>query len=106
VLDHGLTLVTATHPDSPDASEAAKKYLRYGASPRAAQAIVTAGRVYALLDGRFNVSKEDLRRAALPVLRHRVIANFEAEADGITTDRIVNETVAHVESGDRDPLRL
>lgn len=106
VMDFGLTLVTATHPDSPDASPIAKKYLRYGASPRGAQAIVTAARVFALLDGRFNVSKDDLKKAALPVLRHRVLTNFEASADGVEADQIVRETVAHVESNDRDPVKV
>ena len=63
--------------------------MRYGGSPRGAQALVTAGKIYALLDGRFNVSIEDIRSVALPALRHRVILNFEGEAEGITSEAIV-----------------
>ena len=66
--------------------------------------MITAGKVMALLGGRFNVSKEDLKRAAKPALRHRIGLNFEAEADGITTDRLVDEVVKFVETGDRDPI--
>jgi MoxR-like ATPase len=104
VLDYGLSLVIATHADQVGSSSAAKRYVRYGASPRAAQTLVTAGKVMALLDGRFNVSKDDLRRAAKPTLRHRIGLNFEAEADGITTDRLVDEVISFVETGDRDPI--
>ena len=66
-----------------------RDYVRYGGSPRGAQALVTAGKIYALLDGRFNVSIEDIRAVALPALRHRVILNFEGEAEGITPEAIV-----------------
>jgi MoxR-like ATPase len=106
VLDYGLSLVVATHPGGPGSAPASERYVRYGASPRAAQAIVTAGKVMALLSGRYNVSKEDLRQAAKPVLRHRIGLNFEAEADGITPDKLVDEVIAHVESGDRDPIKV
>jgi MoxR-like ATPase len=74
-----------------------KKYVRYGASPRAAQALILAGKIYALLDGRFHVARADLDRAALAALRHRVILNFEGEAEGTTTDDIIAE-VLRVES--------
>jgi len=66
-----------------------RDYVRYGGSPRGAQALVTAGKIYALLDGRFNVSIDDIRAVALPALRHRVILNFEGEAEGITPEAIV-----------------
>jgi MoxR-like ATPase len=104
VLQYGLSIVVGTHPTGEDASPAAKKYCRYGASPRGAQALVTAGKIYALLDGRYNVSKEDLKRAAKPALRHRIILNFEAEADGVTPDQVVGEVLDHVEAGDKDPI--
>jgi len=79
----------ATHPDQPRAPELVREYVRYGASPRGAQALVTAGKIFALLDGRFNVSVDDIRAAALPSLRHRIILNFEGEAEGITTEAAV-----------------
>ena len=104
VLDYGLSLVIATQPDNEGSSSAARRYVRYGASPRAAQTLITAGKVMALLAGRFNVSKEDLKRAAKPALRHRIGLNFEAEADGITPDRLVDEVIKFVETGDRDPI--
>ena len=66
-----------------------KQYVRYGGSPRGAQALVLAGKIHALLEGRFNVAVEDIRAVAMPALRHRVIRNFEGEAEGITSDAIV-----------------
>ena len=66
-----------------------RDYVRYGGSPRGAQALVSAGKIYALLDGRFNVSIEDIRAVALPSLRHRIILNFEGEAEGITTEAVI-----------------
>jgi MoxR-like ATPase len=68
-------------------------YLRFGASPRAAQTLVLAGKVKALLDGRSNVSVEDIRSVALPALRHRVLLNFEGEAEGRSTDEIITNIV-------------
>lgn len=106
VLDFALTLVMATHPESPDACDEAKKYARHGSSPRGAQALVTAGKVLALLEGRFAVSKDDVKKAALPVLRHRVLLNFEAEADGVSADRVVKGALIHAELKDRDPVVL
>ena len=84
-----VSVLAATHPDQPRAPELVREYVRYGASPRGAQALVTAGKIFALLDGRFNVSVEDVRAAALPALRHRIILNFEGEAEGITTEAVV-----------------
>ena len=104
VLEYGLSIVVGTHPEGEGATEVAVKYCRFGASPRAAQAVVTAGKIYALLDGRFNVSKEDLTKAAKPVLRHRIILNFEAEADGVTTDHVIDEVLSCVEAEDKDPI--
>jgi MoxR-like ATPase len=104
VLDFGLSLVVATHPEGEGASPIAQRYCRYGASPRGAQSLVTAGKVHALLGGRFNVSKDDLKKALKPTLRHRMILNFEAEADGMTADKVLEEILAWVGSRDRDPI--
>lgn len=104
VLQYGLSIVVGTHPEGDGASPTAQKYCRYGASPRGAQALITAGKIYALLDGRYNVSKEDLKKAAKPALRHRIILNFEAEADGVSPDRIIADVVSHVEAADKDPI--
>ncbi len=89
VTAYAVGLLAATHPDQPRAPQLVRDYVRYGGSPRGAQALVTAGKIYALLDGRFNVSIEDIRAVALPALRHRVILNFEGEAEGITSEAIV-----------------
>jgi MoxR-like ATPase len=84
------TMVMATHPDRPDSPPLVKKYVRYGASPRAMQALLRAGRAEALLSGRANLSDHDLRAVALPVLRHRIFTRFEAEMEGITADQLVS----------------
>jgi MoxR-like ATPase len=91
VQDYAIHIAMATHPESPDATPMTKNYVRYGASPRGAQALILAGKIYALLDGRFHVSRQDVERAALAALRHRIILNFEGEAEGITTDQIISE---------------
>jgi MoxR-like ATPase len=90
VTTYAVALLAATHPDQPRAPEVVRRYVRYGGSPRGAQALVAAGKIGALLDGRFNVSIDDIRAAALPALRHRVILNFEGEAEGITPELIVS----------------
>jgi len=89
VTAYAVSLLSATHPDQPRAPQIVREYVRYGGSPRGAQALVTAGKIYALLDGRFNVAIDDIRAVALPSLRHRVILNFEGEAEGITPEAIV-----------------
>jgi MoxR-like ATPase len=89
VTAYAVSILAATHPDQPRAPEIVREYVRYGGSPRGAQALVTGGKIYALLDGRFNVSIDDIRAVALPALRHRVILNFEGEAEGITPEAIV-----------------
>ena len=89
VTAFAVSVLSASHPDQPRAPQLVRDYVRYGASPRGAQALVTAGKISALLDGRFNVSIEDIRAVALPSLRHRIILNFEGEAEGITTEAVV-----------------
>src|SRR5215208_6251363 len=89
VTAYAVSVLAATHPDAPRAPELVREYVRYGGSPRGAQALVLTGKIHALLDGRYNVSVDDIRAVALPALRHRVIRNFEGEAEGITSDAIV-----------------
>jgi MoxR-like ATPase len=89
VTAFAVSVLSASHPDQRRAPQLVRDYVRYGASPRGAQALVTAGKISALLDGRFNVSIDDIRAAALPALRHRIILNFEGEAEGITSEAIV-----------------
>jgi MoxR-like ATPase len=96
VKDYVVRLYRATHPEGADAPAIAKKYIRYGVSPRGAQVLLVAARAMALLSGRFNVSTADVQRVALPVLRHRVIRNFEAEAANVTTRDIIGELVRSV----------
>ena len=89
VMRYAMTLCSATHPDSECASQTAKKYVRLGASPRAGQALISAAKVMALLNGRFNVAYSDVNRLAYPVLRHRMKLNFEAIAERINPDDII-----------------
>jgi len=90
VQEYAVKLVLATHPDGRE-NVLANKYVRYGSSPRGAQTLILGGKVRALMDGRFNVSQEDIRALLLPALRHRLILNFEAQADGRTTDDLLEE---------------
>ena len=91
VKDYGVRLVLATHPGGEFAVESTNNFVRYGASPRGAQSLALAAKIRALLDSRYNVSFEDLRRSVHPVLRHRVILNFEGEAEGVAPDVIIDE---------------
>jgi len=96
VMRYAMTLCSATHPDSEFAGEAAKKYVRLGASPRAGQALISAAKVKALMKGRFNVSYDDINELALPVLRHRIKLTFEAAAERVSADEIVKMIVNDV----------
>ncbi len=89
VLAYAARLISATHPEAREAPAITKQYVRYGASPRGMQALILAGKILALLDGRYNVAFADLKAAALPALRHRVVLNFEAQAEGISPDEVV-----------------
>jgi len=89
IKDYAVRLVLATHPESAYAPEIVKKVVRYGSSPRGAQALTLAGKVYAAMDARLQVAFEDVRRAAYPALRHRVLLNFEGQAEGMTSDRVI-----------------
>jgi MoxR-like ATPase len=96
VTAYAVSVLAATHPDGPRAPALVREYVRYGGSPRGAQALVLAGKIQALLDGRYNVSVDDIRGVALPALRHRVIRNFEGEAEGITSDAVVRAVLESV----------
>jgi MoxR-like ATPase len=96
VQDYIARLTLATHPEGPFALPITNQYLRWGASPRGAQTLALAAKVRALLGGRYNVSFEDVRRVFLPSLRHRVILNFEADAEGIEPDKVLVEILEKV----------
>ncbi len=106
VQDFALKLIVATHPGSPYASPEVNRYVRYGSSPRGAQTLILASKVYGLLDGRYNVAREDVIRALKPSLRHRVLLNFEAEADGITPDALLDMVLAHIQRTETEPVRV
>ena len=89
VLDYAVALVASTHPEIEGASETAKKYIKYGASPRAAQALVTCAKVRALINGNYNVSYEDINALAYPVLRHRIKVNYNAVSEKLSVDDVV-----------------
>lgn len=93
VTAYAAALILATHPEDEEASDKVKRYVSYGSSPRGLQALIRGARVHAVLDGRTAVSIEDLRRAALPSLRHRVIFNFEGEAESIDIDGLIEELI-------------
>jgi MoxR-like ATPase len=96
VKDYAVRLVLATHTKTDTASPIASQYLRFGSSPRGGQTLLLAGKVRALTDGRFNVSYDDIEAVAASALRHRLILNFEAEAEGITTDHIIGQILRDV----------
>jgi MoxR-like ATPase len=96
VQDYAIQLVMATQSDQKEAHEMARKYVRYGSSPRGAQALVECGRVRALMHGRFHLAVEDIRHVASAVLRHRIILNFDAHADGQTPETVLNAIIQSV----------
>ena len=98
VQEYAIHLVMATQPDQKEAHELAKKYVRYGSSPRGAQALVECGRVHALMRGRFHLAVEDVLHIAASVLRHRIILNFDAHADGQTPETILQAVIKSVTS--------
>src|SRR5262247_2211688 len=98
VRDLASLIVLASHPQWDRAPESARRFIRYGASPRGAQALVLGAKVRALAEGRYNVSVEDLRAMAAPALRHRLILNFEGEAEGVDSDTLIGQLVEAAES--------
>jgi MoxR-like ATPase len=93
VQDYAIRLVLATHPQGEFAAEVTNKYIRFGSSPRGVQALVLAGKVRALLDERYHVSFSDISDSVLPTMRHRVLLNFEGQAEGITSDEVLNQII-------------
>jgi MoxR-like ATPase len=98
VREYAIQLVMATQPDQPEAHELARRYIRYGSSPRGAQALVECGRVLALMRGRFHLSTDDIEAIAPSVLRHRIILNFDAHVDGHTAESVLTAIVKGVEA--------
>jgi MoxR-like ATPase len=90
VQDYAIRVVQATHPDGPDAPEMCKRFVRFGASPRGAQSVLLAAKIRSLFEGRFAAAIDDVRAVALPALRHRVLLNFEGEAEGMKTDQVID----------------
>jgi MoxR-like ATPase len=95
-LRYAAALARATRPDGIDAPDLVKRYVRWGAGPRAGQALILGAKAHAMLAGRFAIAPEDIRRVAHPVLRHRVLPNFAAEAEGITAERVIDEILERV----------
>ncbi len=96
VRRYGIAIVVATHPDHELAAAPTKKYVRYGASPRGLQALILGAKIRAILDHRYHVARDDLRSMAAPVLRHRLILNFEGQAEGISADDVVSRIISSV----------
>jgi MoxR-like ATPase len=96
VRRYGIALVLATHPDHELVAEPTKKFVRFGASPRGIQALILGAKIRAILDSRFHVAREDLKAMAKPVLRHRLILNFEGQAEGVSTDDVIDQILEHV----------
>jgi MoxR-like ATPase len=96
VQDYLVKIVRATHPTDTNATERVKKYVRHGSSPRGAQTILAAARVRALLDDRYHVAREDIAKAALPALRHRILLSFEGEAEGVKTDEVIADVLEQI----------
>ncbi|MDQ7780081.1 MAG: MoxR family ATPase [Planctomycetota bacterium] len=94
IVHYAAKITLLTHPSNADSPDAVRRYVRYGSSPRGAQALVLAGKILALLKGRYNVSFEDIREVAAPALRHRLVLNFEADAEGIKSDAILKKVIA------------
>ena len=97
VRRYALRIVLSTHPDSEEAPELTRKYVRYGSSPRGAQSLILGAKVKAILDGRYNVSREDIQAVALASLRHRLILSFEGEAEGIDPDGIIQHLLEEIQ---------
>ncbi len=97
IKEYAVHLLLATHPDQEDAPEKVQRYVRYGGSPRGLQALITTAKVRALLEGRYNVSIEDIRAVAFPALRHRIVLNFDGLADGMTPEHLIETIIEELE---------
>ncbi|WP_080846476.1 AAA family ATPase [Cytobacillus gottheilii] len=94
MIEYAVRIISATHPHEEDASESVKKYVQYGSGPRGIQSLISMAKARALCLGRYHISIGDLKQAAFPVLRHRLILNFEGEANGVAPDQIIEEILA------------
>ncbi|MCE1245287.1 MAG: MoxR family ATPase [Firmicutes bacterium] len=101
VRDYIAKLIISTHPENEQANAVCKKYIRYGSSPRGAQSLALAAKVNALMEGRFNVGFEDVKQMIKPALRHRLLLNFEAQAEGIPVEFIIDELIKEAPVGDK-----
>ncbi|MBI5928261.1 MAG: MoxR family ATPase [Chloroflexi bacterium] len=99
VNEYVARLIVATHPEGPSAPDKVRRYVRYGSSPRGGQAIILGAKTNALLEGRYNVSFDDIRMIATSALRHRLLLNFEGQAEGVTTDQVIEELLDQVSTG-------
>jgi MoxR-like ATPase len=99
VQDYAIRVVQGTHPDGPDAADLAKRFVRYGSSPRGAQAVLLAAKIRALFDTRFAASADDVRAVVHSALRHRILLNFEGEAEGVKTDQVIDAILKSVPEG-------
>ena len=104
--DYVAALIVSTHPTSANASDMARQFVRAGSSPRGAQAIVLAAKIRAILAGRYNVAAEDINTVAVPALRHRILLNFEGEAEGIKTEDIIAKSIENLAASDKMALRV
>jgi len=105
VQRHAIALVTATHPEQQSATQTARRYIRYGASPRGLQALILGAKIRAILDGRCHVATADLHQMALPVLRHRIILNFEGQAEGVSTDDVIQRILGQLSDSSSAGIR-
>jgi MoxR-like ATPase len=96
VKDYAIRLILASHPDNTLATEQVKEYVLFGASPRGVQSLILAGKVSALVNRRYNVSMDDIKDAAKPALRHRIVLNIRGETEGVDVDHIIEEILNNV----------
>ena len=89
-------MVLATHPDHELATKMSQRFVRYGSSPRGAQALILGAKIKAILDERYHVARQDLKAIAAPVLRHRLILNFEGQAEGVGTDLVIEDLIKNL----------
>jgi MoxR-like ATPase len=99
ILDYAVWMITATHPDSEEAPEMVKNFVQYGSGPRGLQSLINMAKARAMCSGRFHVSVGDIKHVANPVLRHRLILNFEGEASSVTADSIIKELLREAVRG-------
>lgn len=105
LLDLAVKIISATHPNGQSAPESVQKYVQYGSGPRGLQSLISMAKARALMKGRYHISTGDLKQAALPVLRHRILLNFEGEAAGITADAIITEVLNSLSASDIGSMR-